>query len=205
MNQRMGLISALALAAALNGCVASQPRNIANVCEIFEDRRSWYRAAMRTEERWGIPAPVNMAFIYQESGFKARAKPARGRFLWILPGSRPSSAYGYAQAVDGTWNDYMTQSGNWDARRDEFADAIDFVGWYNAMSRRMNQIPPDNAAHLYFAYHEGNAGYSRGTYRNKSWLIDTGSRVQANAERFDQQFSGCRSELDKNWFQRLLS
>ncbi|MBT8147809.1 MAG: hypothetical protein KJN90_13215, partial [Gammaproteobacteria bacterium] len=137
--------------------------------------------------------------------FKARAKPARRRFLWVLPGARLSSAYGYAQAIDSTWQDYMEQSGNWDARRDKFADAIDFVAWYNAMSRRINQIPSDDAAHLYFAYHEGNTGYTRGTFQNKSWLLATGSQVQENAERFNQQFSSCRDELDKNWFQRLLS
>jgi len=205
MNHRLPFTSLLGLAALLSGCVASQPRNTANICEIFEDRRSWYKAAMQAEQSWGIPAPVNMAFIYQESGFNARAKPARGKFLWVFPGSRPSSAYGYAQAIDSTWDEYMVQSGNWDARRDKFADAIDFVGWYNAMSRRINQIPPSDAAHLYFAYHEGNAGYARGTYREKSWLLDTGFKVQANAERFNEQFSSCQSELDKNWFQRLLS
>ena len=160
---------------------------------------------MKAEERWGIPTPVNMAFIYQESGFKARAKPARRKFFWVLPGARPSTAFGYAQAVDGTWNDYLEQSGNWDARRDKFADAIDFVGWYNAMSRRINQIPTHDAAHLYFAYHEGNAGYARGTYREKSWLLNTGSRVQQNSERFNAQFTECQEGLDKNWFQRLLS
>ncbi len=199
------LYSACCLAAILGGCVASQPANTANVCEIFEDRRSWYRAAIKAEQRWGIPTPVNMAFIYQESGFRARAKPARSKLLWVLPGPRLSSAYGYAQAVDSTWNDYMLQSGNWDARRDRFADAIDFVGWYNAMSHRINRIHPQDAENLYFAYHEGNSGFARGSFENKPWLLDTGSRVQANAERFDEQFSRCQDDLDKNWFFRLIS
>ncbi|MCB1670030.1 MAG: hypothetical protein R3F41_19435 [Gammaproteobacteria bacterium] len=195
----------LTLAALLTGCVASQPDNIANVCSIFENRRGWYKAARRSEERWGIPVAVNMAFIYQESRFKARAKPPRGRFLWILPGARPSSAYGYAQALDTTWEEYLAESGNWSARRDDFADAIDFVGWYNAMSRRINEIPADDAANLYFAYHEGNGGYARGRHWDKPWLLDTGARVQANSKRFDAQYAGCRPELEKNWLQRLFS
>jgi len=199
------LASALAMSVLFNGCVASQPVNTANVCEIFEDRRSWYKAAMKTEQRWGIPTSVNMAFIYQESGFNARAKPARRKLFWVLPGPRLSSAYGYAQAIDSTWNDYLVQSGNWDARRDRFADAIDFVGWYNAMSYRLNQIPPRNASHLYFAYHEGNAGYSRGTFQEKPWLLEVGSKVQGNAESFNIQFSSCQKDLEKNWFQRLWS
>ena len=189
----------------LVACASSPPRNIANICEIFEDRRAWYRAATEAEARWQIPVAVNMAFIYQESSFRARAKPERTRILWVLPGPRPSSAYGYAQALDSTWSEYEQTSGNRRASRSNFADAIDFVAWYNAMSRRINGIPAYDAPNLYYAYHEGNAGYARGSYRNKSWLLDTGSRVQANADRFNGQFAGCRDELDKNWFQRLFS
>jgi len=189
----------------VSGCIATRPENLADVCSIFEERRDWYRAAKRTEDRWGVPVPVSMAFIYQESGFRARARPERRRIFWVIPGPRPSSAYGYAQAVDATWNDYMTDSGNWDARRDNFADAMDFVGWYNAMSGRVNRIPFQDAASLYFAYHEGNRGFARGDHRSKPWLIQTGSRVQDNAERFTLQYESCRGELDKNWFQRLFS
>ncbi|GIT23076.1 MAG: hypothetical protein CM1200mP40_27580 [Gammaproteobacteria bacterium] len=121
----------------LVACVASQPNNITNVCSIFEDRRGWYSAAKSAEDRWGIPIAVNMAFIYQESSFNARAKPDRTRVLWVIPGSRPSSAYGYAQALDGTWDDYRGASRNGGASRSDFDDSIDFFGWYNGNSRRI--------------------------------------------------------------------
>ena len=186
-------------------CTASQPRNAANVCSIFEDRRSWYKSAKASAERWGIPIAVNMAFIYQESSFRARAKPDRTRFLWVLPGPRPSSAYGYAQALDSTWQEYETRSGNSRASRANFHDAVDFVAWYNASSRRISGIAPGDARNLYLAYHEGNGGYQRGTYREKGWLLDAAANVQANSERFASQLDNCRRELDKNWFQRLLS
>ncbi|NKB31618.1 MAG: hypothetical protein GKR91_00775 [Pseudomonadales bacterium] len=189
----------------LAACVASQPNNITNVCSIFEDRRGWFRAAKSSEDRWGIPIEVNMAFIYQESSFKARAKPERTRVLWVLPGPRPSSAYGYAQALDSTWNEYQSTSGNGGASRADFDDAIDFVAWYNANSRRISNISTFDARNLYFAYHEGNGGYQRGTHRNKQWLIDAANRVQSNSERFASQLSSCRRDLEKNWFQRLLS
>jgi len=189
----------------LVSCTASQPRNTANVCSIFDDRRSWYKSAKSSSERWGIPIAVNMAFIYQESSFKARAKPERTRFLWILPGPRPSSAYGYAQALDSTWNEYENRSGNSRASRANFGDAIDFVAWYNANSRQLSRIDPDDARSLYLAYHEGNGGYQRGSYREKRWLLDAAAAVQANANRFAAQLGSCQSELDKNWFQRLLS
>ncbi|MEZ5492162.1 MAG: hypothetical protein R3F50_17905 [Gammaproteobacteria bacterium] len=198
-------LGSLYLSAALTGCAASQPANVTDICAIFEDRRSWYKAARRSENRWGIPLAVNMAFIYQESAFQARVKPARRKFLWIFPGARPSSAYGYAQALDTTWEEYLSRSGNLGGRRDKFDDAIDFVGWYNAMSRRTSGIAPHDAAGLYFAYHEGNGGYARGSHLEKPWLLDTGSRVQANAQQFGAQYDGCRSDLEKNWFQRLFS
>jgi hypothetical protein len=188
----------------LASCVSSPPENLANICEIFEDRRSWYKAAKKAERRWGIPTAVNMAFIYQESAFRAKAKPARNRFLWIFPGRRPSSAFGYAQALDGTWREYEKNSGNSRASRSSFSDAIDFVAWYNSNSTRMSNIERDNAMHLYFAYHEGNGGYQKGSYRDKRWLIDTASRVQTNASRFSMQLDGCRRELDKSWFRRLI-
>ncbi len=188
----------------LSGCLATQPRDITDVCAMFEDRRSWYKAAKASSERWGIPISVNMAFIYQESGFRARAKPERSRILWIIPGPRPSSAYGYAQALDSTWAEYKVQSGNRRASRADFDDAVDFVAWYNAGSTRTSGIARDNAQHLYYAYHEGNGGYQRGTYREKRWLQNAASQVQSNSMRFASQLNSCREELDKNWFQRLF-
>lgn len=195
----------LLLVSVLSACASSPPESVADICTIFEDRRGWYNAAKRSEQRWGIPVSVNMAFIYQESSFESRAKPARNKFLWIFPGFRPSSAYGYAQALDETWQEYEQKSGNSRASRRNFSDAIDFVAWYNANSTRISKISNNNAMHLYYAYHEGNGGYQRATYRDKRWLVDTAARVQANSSRFAVQLDRCRRELDKNWFQRLIS
>ncbi|MFP6825783.1 MAG: hypothetical protein VB977_06725 [Pseudohongiellaceae bacterium] len=186
-------------------CASSPPSDVTDVCSIFEDRRSWYKAAHNAEQRWGVPIAINMAFIYQESAFEAQAKPARSRFLWIFPGPRASSAYGYAQALDTTWAEYMAKAGNRGASRANFADAVDFVAWYNANSSRISRIDRDDARDLYYAYHEGNGGYQRGSYRSKQWLVDAAARVQSNSSRFATQLEGCRRELDKNWFQRLIS
>lgn len=188
----------------LASCASAPPRNAANVCSIFEERRSWYRAAQASEQRWEVPIAVNMAFIYQESAFRARIKPDRTRILWIIPGPRPSSAFGYAQVLDSTWADYLRASGNRGASRANFADAIDFVGWYNRGSARQSRINSHNARDLYFAYHEGNAGFQRGTHRSKQWLLEAADQVQGNASRFGTQLDSCRRDLERSWWQRLL-
>jgi hypothetical protein len=188
----------------LTAC-ASAPRNTANICTLFEDRRSWYKAAMRSEARWNVPVPVSMAFIQQESGFQGRARPPRRMFLGFIPGPRPSNAFGYAQALDSTWNDYKATASNWGARRSSFEDAVDFIGWYNSNSYRINGIARDDAYSLYLAYHEGNGGFSRRTYADKAWLLDVAGKVQANTLVYERQFQQCERALGRNWLQRLFS
>ncbi len=194
----------LALLLTLTGCLSSQPRNVTNVCDMFEDRRSWYEAAVRTEQRWNVPVSVSMAFIYQESAFESRARPARTRLLWVIPWVRPSDAFGYPQALDSTWDDYRESTGNFIARRANFADAVDFIGWYNANSYRRNNIALHDARNLYLAYHEGNTGFDRRTYEGKQWLLDAAERVQNNADRYEAQLGQCRADLEMSWFGRLL-
>jgi hypothetical protein len=171
---------------------------------MFEERRSWFSAAQKAEQRWNIPVPVTMAFINQESGFRARAKPARTRILWIFPGPRPSNAYGYAQALDSTWTEYKNAAGSWSASRSNFADAVDFVAWYNHNSVQANGIARNDAYNLYLAYHEGNGGFRRRSYEGKGWLLDVARNVQNTAKRYETQLQGCEQELGRNWLQRLL-
>ena len=205
MRRKMRVTFAACVSITLSGCITSQPSDIDNICSMFDEKRNWYSSAQSAEKRWGIPIAVNMAVIYQESSFKARAKPERSKILWVLPGRRPSSAYGYAQALDSTWDDYKIISGNKRASRRNFNDAIDFVSWYNSNSRRINKIAPFDAKNFYLAYHEGNAGFARQSYSDKNWLINAADRVQLNAERFNSQLKSCESKLNKGWFRRLLS
>lgn len=199
MSVRFAVLPLLLLV--LTACVSSRPANTADVCHIFEERRSWYRAAERTQERWGVPVPVTMAFIYQESAFNARARPARTRLLWVIPWTRPSTARGYAQALSSTWADYQQETGNRFARRQNFADAVDFIGWYNHHSVRRSNIPLHDARNLYLAYHEGHTGFNRGTYQNKGWLLEAATAVERNAQRYAGQYEQCRSQLDRRWWQ----
>lgn len=188
----------------LTGCASSPPQNPDNICSMFDERRSWYKGAVKSERRWGVPVWVSLAIIYQESSFEARAKPPRTKILWVIPGPRPSSAFGYAQVLDETWNDYKEAAGNWGARRSDFRDAVDFIGWYNYNSYRRNGIGRDDAYNLYLAYHEGNGGYARGTYRDKAWLMDAARSVQGRADNFRNQYEGCRKHLARPWFLRIF-
>ncbi|MDT8398714.1 MAG: hypothetical protein RQ899_08875 [Pseudomonadales bacterium] len=200
----MKTISLFLVLAVLTSCATSPPRNTSNVCSMFEERRSWYKAAVKSEKRWGVPVPIVMAFIHQESSYQSRAKPPRKKYLGFIPGPRPSSAFGYAQVLDTTWAEYEEKAGRWGARRSNFADAADFIGWYNSNSYRRNGIRRDDAYSLYLAYHEGNGGFSRRSYADKPDLIDTARQVQANARTYERQFQQCERELGRNWFMRLL-
>ncbi len=201
----MKLTPILSLILFLASCASSPPQDINNVCDMFEARRSWYKAAKRTEKRWGVPVYVTMAIIHQESKYRAKAKPPRKKFLWIFPGPRPSSAYGYAQALDSTWKDYRKKTGNWSAKRSNFGDAVDFIGWYNHNSYKRNGIKRDDAYSLYLAYHEGNGGFAKKTYRKKPWLIQVSKKVQANSARYKKQFATCKKKLGRSWLRRLLA
>jgi hypothetical protein len=189
----------------LTACANRLPANPANVCHMFEERRSWYRAAEQTEQRWGVPVPVTMAFIYQESAFNSRARPNRTRVLWVIPWTRPSSAQGYAQALNSTWTQYLQETGNRFADRSNFSDAVDFIGWYNHYSVPRSNIALNDARNLYLAYHEGHTGFNRGTYQNKGWLLETAAAVERNAERYQTQYASCREELGRSWWSRLFS
>jgi hypothetical protein len=200
----MRLLVVALLLSLLGGCASSVPRNTGDICAIFYEKDgffdNWYDAADDAETRWEIPIPVMMATIRQESGFRAKAKPPRRRILWIIPWRRPSSAYGYAQVLDTTWQAYKEDSGSVFASRADFEDAIDFVGWYHYRSAKQLGIPRHDAYRLYLAYHEGQGGYKRGTWTKKPWLIDVARKVDGYAKTYSKQLSTCREDLDDPWW-----
>ena len=157
---------------ALAGCTTSQPKDVNNVCAIFEEKGGWYDDAADSRDEWGSPIPVMMAIMHQESKFQAKAKPPRKKIFGFIPGPRPSDSYGYSQALGSTWKGYKKSAGRYGADRDDFGDAIDFIGWYNHQSYKRSGIAKTDTYRLYLAYHEGHGGYNRGSYRSKQWLID---------------------------------
>ena len=184
-------ITVIAVALSLTACVTSPPEQVDNVCDIFREKSGWYEDAKESRARWNVPMSVSMAFMYQESRFVATAKPPRKKLWGVIPGPRPSDSYGYSQAKEGTWEWYQKSTGNYGADRDSFADAIDFIGWYNKMSGELSSISGTDASSLYLAYHEGHGGFNSGSYRSKDWLLAVATRVQERASRYAAQYERC--------------
>lgn len=182
------------------GCTTSPPRNPDNICDIFREKDDWYDEAKSAEKRWRSPIPTLMAMMHQESRFVAKAKPPRTKILWVIPGPRKSSAYGYSQAKDETWEWYQNNSGNGWSSRDDFGDAIDFIGWYNYQSGRLSKIKPTDTYHLYLAYHEGHGGFNRRTYAKKAWLKKVAQKVSRRANSYRAQLNQCEDSLESSWW-----
>ena len=191
-----GLGHILVLCSVLLAACATPPEQPGNICEIFEEKRHWYKAAKKSEKRWGVPMSLQLAILRIESSFDNNARPKRDWFLFV-PLGRPSSAYGYAQAVDGTWKQYQKSTGRRGADRDNFRDAVDFVGWYVNRSSRSLGISKSDAYAQYLAYHEGIGGYKKRSYRKKTSVKNAARRVQRQTATYARQLRGCRKKLER--------
>ena len=75
----------------LVGCVSTPPDNPDNICKIFQEKRGWYKAAIRTEKRWKLPPYVLMSFVFQESSFKGNASQIEKNYLVLFHGLDPQA------------------------------------------------------------------------------------------------------------------
>ena len=69
----------------LTSACSSIPKNTADGCSIFSERYFWYKHAKKTEEKWGTPMYIQLAFIKFESDFHWLAKPKRQKLFNIIP------------------------------------------------------------------------------------------------------------------------
>lgn len=172
------------------------PRQPDNICEIFREHPVWYDYARESERRWGLPVATQMAFVYYESSFRSHAQPPRTTLFGFIPWSRPSTALGYAQALDPAWSEYLEDVNDGPfVVRTNMKYALDFIGWYNRLSHDHLGIALSNPRHLYLAYHEGRAGYQRKTWQQRPGLPELAGRVEARAWKYDHQLDRCEAEL----------
>lgn len=193
-------LTGLAALVAIPACATAPPTNVENICAIFEEKSGWYRDAKKSEKKWGTPVHVQMAIIRQESSFKFNARPPRRKLLGIIPWTRPSDAYGYAQVLDSTWQWYKDDAGSMFSQRDDFGDAVDFVGWYTNITQQTLGVSKWDPYNQYLAYHEGHTGWKRRTYRKKRWLMQVARKVEYRAKEWGAQLQRCESKLDDGWW-----
>lgn len=187
----------------LTGCVSRPPSDVNNICHVFRQYPKWYTYSADVQRRWLVPVAVQMAIIHQESKFNAQARPERTKLLWIVPWKRPSTAYGYTQALRSTWELYKRSQGGLWASRNDFSDGVDFIGWYANQAYKRAGIPRTDPYALYLAYHEGIGGYQNKTYLKKSWLIPVAHKVSARAQLYQAQLSTCQKSLVSNSWYKL--
>ena len=179
----------------INAC-SSIPSNTSDSCSIFNERYLWYKYAKKSEQKWGTPIYLQLAIIKMESGFDWLAKPPRQKLFKIVPYKRPSSSFGYSQAVKGTWRQYKTETGNKIATRTRFKDSVDFIGWYTSKTEKILKVSKQDAFKQYIAYHEGWGNYKN--YKNNKKVINLAKRVEKQSQVYKKQLMECRNKLNKN-------
>lgn len=163
-----------------------------SACDLLDHKSSWRRAVNASSKKWGVSPSLQLAFIKTESNFRARAKTPRKFFLGLIPAGRISSAYGYAQALNGTWDWYKKDTGNRSASRTDFSDSTDFIGWYVSQTNKKLKIPKSNVYKQYLAYHQGHAGYRSGRYKSSQAIMNVAQRTANTAIKFEKQLKSCK-------------
>ena len=175
---------------------SSIPKNTQNSCAIFEERYLWYKHAKASYKKWGVPIYVQLAFIKKESDFNWLAKPPRVKLFKVIPFKRPSSSFGYSQAVEKTWQQYKRETGKKLATRARFKDSVDFIGWYVNKTTALLKIPKNDAYRQYLAYYKGWGDYKN--YSKDKKAIIYARSVKETASKYRKQLTLCRKNLDKN-------
>jgi len=172
---------------------SSVPKNTADSCSIFSERYLWYKHAKKTEKKWGTPIYLQLAIIKMESDFDWLAKPGRKKIFKVIPYKRPSSSFGYSQAVKGTWKQYKKETNNSLATRTRFKDSVDFIGWYTNKTEKLLKISKEDSFRQYLAYHEGWGNYKN--YKKNKKVILLAKKVQNQSNRYKKQLSKCSKSL----------
>ncbi len=179
----------------LSSC-SSIPKNTSNSCSIFNERYLWYKHTKKVEQKWGTPIYIQLAIIKMESDFDWLAKPPRKKLFKIVPFKRPSSSFGYSQAVKGTWEQYKKETRNKLASRARFKDSVDFIGWYTNKTESILKISKKDAFKQYLAYHEGWGNFKY--YKKNKKVINLAKKVEKQSHIYKKQLSKCKNSLNKN-------
>ena len=171
---------------------SSIPKNTQNSCAIFEERYLWYKHSKATYKKWGVPIYIQLAFIKKESDFNWLAKPPRRKLFKVIPFKRPSSSFGYSQAVVGTWEQYKRETDSPLATRARFKDSVDFIGWYVDKTSKILKISKKDSYRQYLAYYKGWGDY-------KNYSKDTKAIIYSESVRdIDKKYRKKLTACNKN-------
>ena len=194
-KQSLKLVNIFIYLFILSSC-SSIPKNTSDSCSIFNERYLWYKYTKKTEKKWGTPIYLQLAIIKMESDFDWLAKPQRKKIFKVIPYKRPSSSFGYSQAVKGTWDQYKKETKNKLATRARFKDSVDFIGWYTDKTEKLLKISKKDTFRQYLAYHEGWGNYKN--YKNNQKVIIIAKKVTRQANDYRNQLEKCQKKLNKN-------
>ena len=176
---------------------SSIPKNTKNACSIFSERYLWYKHVKNSSEKYGAPIHVILAFVKKESGFNRWAKPKRTKLFKIIPYKRPSSSFGYSQAINKTWDLYKTETDNPLALRARFKDSVMFIGWYINKTNKINKIPFNDSYRQYLNYYLGWGNYAQKAYKTDKKAIIFAKSVKTQSNIYRKQLKSCKKSLDK--------
>ncbi len=176
---------------------SSVPKNTANACKLFKDHYLWYKHSKKSSQIYGAPIHIILAFVNKESGFNRWAKPKRKKLFKIIPYKRPSSSFGYSQAVKKTWEQYKNETKSPLALRSRFKDSVMFIGWYMKKTNEINKIPFNDAYRQYLNYYLGWGSYTKGIYKTDKKAIILAKNVEKQSKIYKNQLRECKKNLDK--------
>lgn len=166
-----------------------------NICAVYSDNFDWFRYSHEAERKWGIDKTIVLAVIKSESGFNSFAMPVKSYLFGFIPWETHSSAFGYSQALKGTWEEFVDESPGWVRSRANFKDSAEFVAWYLSKCSKRAKIDRHDAGKLYLCYHEGVTGYKRKTYLKKQWLIEKSESIAEDVINAKKELSQCQTTL----------
>ena len=180
----------------LSAC-SSVPKYPQNACKIFSENYLWYKSAKKSSDTYGAPIYIILAFVNKESGFNRWAKPKRQKLFKVVPYKRPSSSFGYSQAVKKTWELYKTETNNPLALRTRFKDSVMFIGWYMKKTSKINKVSITDPYRQYLNYYLGWGAYAKKTYKTDKKAILFAKKVEQQSKIYKSQLRECQESLNK--------
>tara|TARA_Y100001970_G_scaffold290370_1_gene423876 strand:- start:29 stop:655 length:627 start_codon:yes stop_codon:yes gene_type:complete len=178
---------------------SSIPKYPQNACKIFGENYLWFKSAKKSSDTYGAPIHIILAIVNKESGFNRWAKPKRHKLFKIIPYKRPSSSFGYSQAVNKTWELYKTETNNPLALRTRFKDSVMFIGWYMNKTKKTNNISMNDAYRQYLNYYLGWGNYSKKVYKSDKNAIIYAKKVEKQSNIYKNQLKECQSSLNNKY------